>query len=133
MPEQELNSGMVLTAKVKQAMSDDIADCQLSREQIAEQLSAITGVRVSVAMINDYAAQTKTHKFPLAWIPGWCSIVRSQRLFSIVVKAMDLHLATPEDMKFAKYGRLVLDERRERDALSTVRRMELFNKTEARL
>ena len=91
-----------------------------SREQIAEELG------VSMSILNNYAAATMAHRFPLDLLPKWFFVTRSVELLKAVVEACGYRLATVDDMKFAQYGRDVIDERMNRGALTAVRKMELF-------
>jgi hypothetical protein len=97
--------GPVLTLEVKRAMSADIADCKLSRPEICERMTLLTGIQFSPAMLNDFTAESKPHRFPLAWLQAWMAVTNSPRLLYLMCKGTAYSVATDEDRRFAEYGR----------------------------
>jgi hypothetical protein len=52
-----------------------------SRFQIAEELSKRVGTHISVFMLNEYTAPSKSlRRFPAAWVPAFCDITRDDSL-----------------------------------------------------
>jgi hypothetical protein len=74
-------------------MTATIRACRKSREEIAEELSARTGQRVTVAMLNDYSAESKKPaRFPACFLQAFSEIVGSDALQLFVLSDRQRHL-----------------------------------------
>lgn len=72
-------------------LSEVIRSSKLSREQIAERMSAATGVSITCQMLNCYSAESKEkHRFPAAFIPAFCRATGDLRLVHFLLGKFDL-------------------------------------------
>lgn len=70
-----------LDARVRKALKRAIADCKLSREEIAEALSAQTGTQINCAKLDHYTAASHAgYRFPAVWVIPFCRITGSDEL-----------------------------------------------------
>jgi hypothetical protein len=60
--------------KLRQCLAEAMHSSPKNREQIAEELSARVGRRVTVHMLDDFSAPSKDNRFPAAWVPAFCEI-----------------------------------------------------------
>ena len=62
-----------LQQEIKQIASRAIANCDKSRWQIVEEISEMTGIEISKAMLDAYTSESKgSHRFPAFIIPAFC-------------------------------------------------------------
>jgi hypothetical protein len=67
--------------KIRQLLSDIMAACSKDRQQIAIGLSRRTGRAITVSMLNDYTATTKTAaRFPASYVQDFCEVTNDDRL-----------------------------------------------------
>src|ERR1035441_7803548 len=69
--------------RVRKALKQDMAECRLSREEVAIRLSVRMG-RIGVAILDAYVAESKPHKFPAELIPAWIEVTRSRRILDVL-------------------------------------------------
>ena len=55
-----------------------------SRAQVADEMSALVGRRISVRMLDEYAREAKT-RFPAALVDAFCTALGDDRLKRLVV------------------------------------------------
>jgi hypothetical protein len=59
-----------------------------SREQIAEEMSRLAGVSITVSMLNDYAAESKKQtRFPASFTAAFCTATQDDRLRKLLLGA----------------------------------------------
>lgn len=81
---------------LRMTVTQILRDCKKSRETIAEEMTFLTGVKVTDHMLYCYSAESKeAHRFPAAFIPAFCRATGDYRLLSALV---------------AKLGARVIDE-----------------------
>jgi len=104
MHESPKSPGMTsLTLAIKRAMAEDAR--KFSRPILCDRLSALLGVNVSMAMLNDYIAESKTHRFPAAWIPAWIEVTESRTVLDLIVGATPYWIGDKEALRLMKLGR----------------------------
>jgi hypothetical protein len=97
--------------RIRRALREDLAECRLSREDLAVRLTVRMG-RVSVALINAWVAESKVNRFPADLVPAWTQVTGSRRLLELLCGEAGLALATREDCEFAELGRTNLRGRK---------------------
>jgi hypothetical protein len=96
---------------VRDALLQDLKGSNLSRAEVAAELSRMTGRDISQAMIDAYVTPTKqNHRFPAELLPAWVYVLQSTRVLAALCRQVGLSVATREDQDFAEFGRARLRE-----------------------
>lgn len=100
-------------AIVRHAVSAAMKGCALSREQIAEQMTALLGVRVTEKMLNSYSAESgQAHRWPAAWDRAFSRVTGDDTLLVCRVIAAGLRVITPDECALLELGRELLRQQR---------------------
>ena len=102
--------------KLRKALKTDLAECRLSRDEVAARLSVRMG-RVGAATLDAYIAESKANKFPAELIPAWVEVTKSRRILTLLCGEIGLSVATEEDRDFADLGRAHLKSEKLRKKL----------------
>lgn len=82
---------------LRNLLSRIIRQCPKNRTQIAEELTALTGRRVTVHMLNDFTAESKKgSRFPASLVTPFCEVVGSDEL--------QRHILSPRLRNFLTLG-----------------------------
>ena len=74
--------------QISAILTDEIKGSRFSREEIAERMSAATGDRITVTMVNSWTAVSKPlHRFPACYVAAFCEAVESDGLIRKLAKA----------------------------------------------
>lgn len=92
-------------------ISEAIAGCPKSREQIAEEMSYLIGaVKITTAMLNCYTAESKEkHRFPLAFLPAFCQVTGDRRALECVAVRLGLSVMDAGERRLAELGARVIE------------------------
>lgn len=101
-------AGLNIEADVKKALLADLKECRLSRQQVADALTMLSGHDVGLAQLEHYLAETKPHRFPAHLIPAWVRVTGSRRLLILIAAEAGLWLADAEEHDLADLGRASL-------------------------
>jgi hypothetical protein len=120
-PTAGLRAGSLrVKAAVHEAIKRALADCELSREQVADELARLTGEEISLHSLNNCCAEGKSNRrFPLEWAKALTLITGSR---GILEAALGPEFAALDERGQAcrEYGELVL-----KDKLRSRRKREL--------
>jgi len=79
---------LCIRESLRMALCEDIKQCSLSRPQIAGEMSHLTGVSITTAMIDSWTAESKPqNRIPAEYISAWCVVTKSRRLLGIINEA----------------------------------------------
>jgi len=109
-------------AMLRRVAARDLAECPLSREQVAEGLSKLLGRDVSRAMVDAVVAETHPHRFAAEWIPAWVRVTGSIRLLELITAECGLWTADADQHELAEYGRSALQRDKLDDKLTALKR-----------
>lgn len=60
----------------REAISEALKNCPLSRYQVAARMSELTGQEITKAMLDSWTAESKEgHRFPAIFLPAFCEAV----------------------------------------------------------
>ena len=100
-------------AMVRRTISQAIRDCSKSREQIADEMTEILGVRVTVSMLNDFTASAKRLcRWPAAWDRAFCAVTGDHELLICRVRAAGFTVIGPVERDLLELGREYLRRKR---------------------
>lgn len=65
----------------RELLSTVLAECDLTRLQVADALSRKLGRRITISILNDYTTRTKmTARFPAAYVQALCEVTGDDRI-----------------------------------------------------
>ena len=107
----ELNFGLPnftdLFQEIKKVASRAIANCAKSRWQIASEISEMTGIEISKAMLDAYTSESKgSHRFPAFIIPAFCISTGSFDLIRLLCQACKGEFLEKNEAIMAKIVRI---------------------------
>lgn len=98
---------------VREALTLDLAECGLSREAVASEVSRLTGERISRNHLDNWCSDAKREwRLPLELVTALCAVTGSLRLLRAVLDGTDTMLADEETMTLAEYGRILLEDKK---------------------
>lgn len=72
---------LAVDTRVREMLANAIRNCSKSREQIAEEMSGLTGKPITVHMMNAYTAICKEpSRFPACWVQAFCDVTGDDQL-----------------------------------------------------
>ena len=75
-------------SRIRQALSEGIKQCQLSRHQIAGEMSHRIGVEVSSTTIDSWTAESKEkNRIPAEYLPAFCMVTGHFEPLNIIGEA----------------------------------------------
>lgn len=84
----------------------EIKKCAKSREQIADEMTALLSVKVTARMLSSFTAESKErHRFPLEFALAFCEVVGSYRLIRELAKRAGFRMVGPEEERLIVIGR----------------------------
>jgi hypothetical protein len=100
-------------ALVRTILTEAMKNCGLSRIQIAEEMSRLTGKSVTERQLNNYTADSRgEYKFPSELERAFCSATGDSRLLTSKVELAGFHVITDSDRNLMELGRKYLTRRR---------------------
>lgn len=95
-----------------------------SREQIADEMTFLTGRNITALMLNAWTADSKDqHRFPLAFLPAFCKATESYTLITHLAEMFELKVASAEQLELAALAeRLIEKERTQRELDAVIAR-----------
>jgi hypothetical protein len=106
---------------IRETISRSIRACTRSRQQIADEMATLLGVRVTEKMVNTYSAESMSaHRLPAAWIRAFCRAADSDALLRAIAQAGGFHLITAEEKQLLELGREFLRQKRASEKLALI-------------
>jgi len=73
---QKASGSMDIDCQFREAISEALKNCPLSRWQVAARMSELTGQDITKAMLDSWTAESKeNHRFPAIFLPAFCEAV----------------------------------------------------------
>lgn len=97
---------------VREALTHAMDSCRLSREQIASEMSRLTGESITINHINNWTSGAKRDwRFPLEYVSALVVITGDAGIVSAVLEGTGLSVLDKDDQMYVEYGRLVVEEK----------------------
>ncbi|MFZ2948937.1 MAG: hypothetical protein WA003_05580 [Desulfuromonadaceae bacterium] len=106
-----LNISARLNAAIKQA----IRQAPKSRETMADEMTELLGIEITVGMVNNWTAISHPHRMPAEYIPAFCIVTNSNDSITILNEATGVFTVNGADA-------LRADIRKEEEALKARQR-----------
>ena len=97
---------------VQEAMRCTRKNCPLKCEQIAEEMTRLTGENITVSHINNWTAESKSGwKFPLEYAAAWFVITGDIGPIRAALTGSGIGVLNDRDFALFELGKIVADER----------------------
>lgn len=98
---------------VREALNIALKHCELSREEIAEEMSRITGDKITAHHLNNWVAECKKSdwRFPLEYAAALMVVTGDYGILQAALKWTGLKIITQEEGKLLEYGRIMVEEK----------------------
>ncbi|HXE96785.1 MAG TPA: hypothetical protein VN642_10290 [Dongiaceae bacterium] len=91
---------MGIASQLLAAVKTAIKAAPKSRETLADEMTELTGVEITVHMINGWMADSHPHRLPAEFLPALCSATGSTEPLRIIAEASGLFtLAGPDALR----------------------------------
>jgi len=71
----------------REAISDALKRCPLSRYQVAAKMSELTGCDITKTMLDSWTAESKeNHRFPAIYLPAFCEATTQREPLNILAR-----------------------------------------------
>lgn len=108
---------------VREAVTGAIKHSGKSREQIADEMTAMLGVKVTARMITSFTAESKEfHRWPSAWNRAFCTATGDDRLLRCCAEAAGYKVIRENDIALMELGRQYLLRKRADEAIADLER-----------
>jgi len=98
---------------IRALVTDAIRRSGKSREVIAEEMSCLTGDRVTVRMLNSYSsAAAEQHRFPVQYVRAFCHATHDWKLLHCIAERGGFRLIGPAEEQLLELGRQYLIRKR---------------------
>lgn len=98
---------------VREIVTSSIKASGKSREQIAEEMTLLLGLRVTERMITAFTAESKEmHRWPGAWDRAFCRAVHDERLLTFRAELSGLRVIGCQEAALLELGRQHLVQKR---------------------
>lgn len=101
-----------ISPKITAATKNAIRTAPKSRESIADEMSALTGERITVGMINNWTADSHPHEMPGRLYAAFCVATGDIELIRIQAEAAGVFLLPGPDVLRAEIQKLDEDTRK---------------------
>jgi hypothetical protein len=87
-----------VNTRFRAAISEAIKRCPLSRPQIAAQMTELTGVEITVSMLNSWTAESKEqHRFPAIFLPAFFEVTKAVWAYRVLSNPVGLYIMESPD------------------------------------
>ena len=94
-------------------MRETLEQCPISREELAEDLSRVTGEAISVNHLNSWTAASKQGwRFPLEFAAALAMIPGNPAILEAALSVTGFRVVSSADVKILEFGRLTLEEKK---------------------
>jgi len=127
LPSRQFKAGSLRTLEsVKEALRAALSRCGLSREAVADELTRLTGARVSVHAVNNWAASEKTDRsIPLEQLAALTMITGDPGLAQAALECAGWAVLEPGEIPYYELGRMAAEDkkrsRRKRELLEKIK------------
>jgi hypothetical protein len=98
---------------VHEALTHGLSSCGLPREDVAQEMSRLTGEPITRAHLDNWCAESKRDwRFPLEYVTAFCIVTGDYGLVAAVLDGTGQGLADEETRSFAELGKTIVEERK---------------------
>lgn len=94
---------------IRNLLEQAMRNTRLSRPQIADAMSYLTGTRITERMLYAYTAPSKQdHRWPLSWTLSLCAVTGDWRIFGELVEKAGYRMIAPWQVRVLELGERVI-------------------------
>lgn len=98
---------------VRESLTQALAGCGMSREEVAAEMTRLTGESVSRNHIDNWCSDAKREwRFPLEFVTAFCQITGNYALIEAVLTGTGQRLADERTIKAARLGVLAVERKK---------------------
>jgi hypothetical protein len=98
---------------VRGIVTETIRKSTKSREEIAEQMSALCGDHITVRMLNSYTSEAaEQHRWPAQYTRAFCQVLENWELLRCITERSGFHLINDDQAQLLELGRQFLIRKR---------------------
>jgi hypothetical protein len=98
---------------VREALTSALSSCGLSREDVAAEMSRLTGEHISRGHLDNWCSEGKRDwRFPCEYVTAFCIVTGDYGLVAAVLDGTGQGLADEETRAFAELGKTIVEERK---------------------
>ncbi len=113
-PSQSIRAGrMGRKYAVREALTEALGACDLSREQVASELSRLTGEAISINHINNWTSPAKEGwRFPLEYVAAFAVVTQNQGIIDAALEGTGLAVIGEEEQAYVEFGRIMIEDKK---------------------
>lgn len=101
---------------VREAVTATLKDCHLSPEQIADEMSRLTGDKVTKHHLANWSAESKSqYRMPLEWAAAFSVVTNDNRVVKAALEGSGINVLDDSDIAYYEIGK-AMEEKRESEA-----------------
>ncbi len=106
---------------VREIVTAAIRNNTKSRQQIAEEMSRLTGAAVTARMLNSYTSEAaEQHRWPAQYTRAFCYVVKDWTLLRCIVERSGFYMITPAEEELLELGREYLKQKRASEQIQAI-------------
>jgi hypothetical protein len=118
---ERLDASLNLDQAVRGALGAAMKQTDRSRAQIADDISRLTGQKVTLRMLDDFTAESKSgYRFPAAWLAAFCVATRDSRVLQVIVEKCGYRVITPEEAMLIELATNYLTKKKATERLESL-------------
>jgi len=101
---------------VREAYQATLKECLLGPEEIADEMSRLTGDKITKNHIANWSAESKSqYRLPLEWAAAFSIVTNDTRVIKAALEGSGINLLDDKEMTYYEIGKAI-EEKRESDA-----------------
>jgi len=97
---------------VREALTEALQNSPLSREEVARELSRVTGQSVSVHQLNNWTGESRRDRHvPIEYAAALSVILDTVEIARAALAGSGLDVLSSEERRYLEYGRMMAEER----------------------
>lgn len=106
-PAPSVPGNLDLDVPLRNALSDALKHCPLSRHQVAAEMARLTGRDISKHMLDAYTAESREgHNFPMRYAAAFEVVTASYGLTNLLAKARGCAVSIGDEALLTELGRI---------------------------
>ena len=125
LPSHELRAGSVRRHDaISEALKAALNDCGLGRDTVADELSRLTGDKITVNHLNNWCAESKNGwRLPLEYTAALTAITQDTRIVKAALEGTGMIVLDEDERDFYELGKLTAENR-----VKTRKRNQIFGR-----
>ena len=116
-----IRGSLDIDALIRGLVTEAISKCPKSRDQIAEEMCALTAGKITARMLDAYTSQAREqHRFPIAFAPAFCRAVDDCRVVEVVAQRLGMRLIDDRDAQLLELGRQYLAQKHAAEKMAQI-------------